>query len=731
MKIFVLTSETAATSGWGRYSADLLHALSRYGVQADTVTAGILPDPLDYRRNFLLAPWYAWRLRERARACDAIHAFVEPYACVAYWLALFARKPYYVTAHGTYALLPFSLSLYRRLFHRRAFARAQRIVCVSDYTRRRLAAFGFDNLSVINNGIAFDAFSFGAAPTSEKEDLILSVGAIKHRKGYHVALEAFARARKDIPTLRYCIVGDRGDAAYVRGLMERACALGVHDAVEFHESVSDEDLRQLYRRARALVLTPVSEGMHFEGFGLVYLEANASGLPVIGTKETGAEDAIRDGETGYLVPQNDVPATAAAIVRILQNPEKSRVIGDAGIAWARGHDWNVIAPHYAALYTGGAKPASFVLSAAYGMGNLGDEAICEAVLTDLFALRPAARVTALAYDRRAFWTSHPQWQGRIRVESMQYHARVFRHPGELLSLARGATAILLSDVFVWGGGGLVRDRTTWLKTYLMPLRLAQRWRKRIFIWCIGVDVISNSEVRRLLAAVRPDVCAVRDEQSLSNLVSAAPHLRRIAKLVRDPAFLLGDIYPSARSTSERARVGLNVTYWKADLSERNRVEAFADALARALAAAHTRRDFTLVYLPTAPQKDEAVFEMLKQRLPDGIAIERPPVATPGAYVSALSSLDAFVGMRLHSLIMASSVPDLPLITIAYDEKVEALQREARIPASYSIADILAAPERAAAALVAALETPEKLLVNFRDFRENAGTMRCIAASHLP
>jgi glycosyltransferase involved in cell wall biosynthesis len=93
-------------------------------------------------------------------------------------------------------------------------------------------------------------------------------------------------------------------------------------------------------------------GDKFEGFGLVYLEAGAAGLPVIGTLGCGAEEAIVPGETGLLIPQADAGALAAALVRLLENPALRAEMGAAGRARAEAYSWLNIAAQVQAAYAG-------------------------------------------------------------------------------------------------------------------------------------------------------------------------------------------------------------------------------------------------------------------------------------------------------------------------------------------------------------------------------------------
>lgn len=350
MKIFVLTGELTEKHGWGRYSIDLIGAFEKQGVEVVCIERA-LPEPLDYFKNYFFAPWYAWKLKRYAEKCDVVHAFLEPYSHVAYWLAKFTGKRYFVTAHGTFGVLPFSFPFYKRYFHKRSFKGAEKIICVSHYTKKRIAEFGSFNFTVINNGIDYGNFyQRETARAGKRENFILSVGALKHRKGYHVSIPAFANAKKTLSDLRYYIVGDQGDSTYFNQLKRLVSDLSLEESIVFLSSISDKDLVGLYEKAKLFMLLSVSEGSNFEGFGLVYLEANAAGLPVIGSLDSGAEDAIKNGETGFLVPQNNPEAAADAIIKVFESNDAYEKMAENGLAWAKEHDWSTVAQEYIKIY---------------------------------------------------------------------------------------------------------------------------------------------------------------------------------------------------------------------------------------------------------------------------------------------------------------------------------------------------------------------------------------------
>lgn len=141
-------------------------------------------------------------------------------------------------------------------------------------------------------------------------------------KGHIQVIQALANVRQQLPELTYYVVGE-GDL--VPDLQQLCKQLGVTSAVHFLGHVDETILRTLYARADLFVMP--SKG---EGFGLVYLEAIAYGLPVIASNQDAAGEVIQDQTTGLLVNPDDTKALADSILRLLTNPELRRQMGKMG-----------------------------------------------------------------------------------------------------------------------------------------------------------------------------------------------------------------------------------------------------------------------------------------------------------------------------------------------------------------------------------------------------------------
>lgn len=380
MRIAVLTDSLADTDGVGRYTIRLLRAIEAKepGTQVEVALARKHPGissavpkhwpvrvvlPPDYffymsRPRFLafLAASVA-RVLPMARRADVVHSIKDyPHCYVGLLAARLARKPCVMTAHGTYSVVPLSDPRHARRA-RAAFPRFGRILCVSEYTRRRMAELlPLENLEVVKNAV--DAAHY--APTKgrmvgkpwSRGPYTLGIGALKERKGHHLSIAGFLQVAREFPELRHFVVGshEKGDP-YVEGILASIRAAGCEGRVVFLGNITEEEKVDLLQGAIAFLHTPVvaSDG-GFEGFGIVYLEAAASGVPSIATLGSGAEDAVVDGRTGFLV-RADPGSVAAPLLALLRDADLRSAMAAGAAAYAREQTWERNAERVLAIYS--------------------------------------------------------------------------------------------------------------------------------------------------------------------------------------------------------------------------------------------------------------------------------------------------------------------------------------------------------------------------------------------
>ncbi len=331
-RILFVAPAVSTDSGWGRYAANLMNAARGCGYQAASIAvAGTRPLQL------FRAVVHTLSVSRGAEIIYAVDGW--PYGAIAWVVAFLTRKKLIVGAVGTYTIAPF-YNRYTKWVIRKVYESADVVIAISRYTADRLRKFCPEiRVTIVHPSIDVDAWLVPRNPMAPP--MILSVGAVKSRKGYLTALEAFTRVRKSIPGLQWCIIGSLADVGYVSKVRAQAQVLGVADAIEWAGVVSDANLKKYYSRASLFLLLSENEHNHFEGFGIVFLEAAAAGLPVVGTSDNGIEDAIGPNN-GVLVGQKSPEAAATAMRRLLQDSEASQLMSGAGPEWARNFDTPVV-----------------------------------------------------------------------------------------------------------------------------------------------------------------------------------------------------------------------------------------------------------------------------------------------------------------------------------------------------------------------------------------------------
>ena len=239
------------------------------------------------------------------------------------WLAsVVSRSPLVLVVHGIDAWQP-TPNVIANLLARRVDA----FISVSALTRERFCAWtGLDAQRGFLLPNSIDLGAFGPGPKSEAllqkyglrdKVVIMTMGRLvsaERGKGFDEVLEALPSLLADVPGLAYMIAGEGSDRTR---LQEKADRLGVREHVVFTGYVPEEGKRDHYNLADAFVMP--SRG---EGFGIVFLEAMACGVPVVGSTADGSREALRDGMLGALVDPGDAAALRREILAALQRPKR-------------------------------------------------------------------------------------------------------------------------------------------------------------------------------------------------------------------------------------------------------------------------------------------------------------------------------------------------------------------------------------------------------------------------
>ena len=319
-----------------------------------TYPGAIVPRIREKPARVFLIPLLLWGLRRavlrelKREKYDCIHAhWLIPQGMVHSWLPQ-SCPPFVVTGHGSDV---FSLdSGVFRMIKRRVLDRAAAITVVSKALKEKLSSMIRDKeIYVMPMGCDIDRFSplFAEADFFTRRGIdgavILFVGRLAENKGIPFLFKALLEPPLSDTNAHVVIVGN---GPQKKELERQVDSFGLRKRVTFWGAVSHDELPVIYASADVFCAPSITD----EGFGLVLVEAEASGLPVVATAAAGTLDAVRHGETGILVERKNVDCLARALSGLLRDPALKSRMGKAGSEYARKYSWKRVSDAYAGLY---------------------------------------------------------------------------------------------------------------------------------------------------------------------------------------------------------------------------------------------------------------------------------------------------------------------------------------------------------------------------------------------
>ena len=279
-----------------------------------------------------------FKLRKQFNIIDAHFAYPDGYAAtlLGHWL----KVPVTITLRGTE--VPLSKMPDRKARLLTALKNATRVFSVSDSLKQHVVSLGAeaDKIRVIGNGI--DAIKFYPLAKSdaraelnipEDAKVLVSVGALVDRKGFHRVIEILPALVTQYPELIYLIVGGDSPEGNIRVRLEHQVkTLKLEDNVRFLGAYPSEQLKLPLSAADLFVLATANEG-----WANVFLEAMACGLPVITTEVGGNKEVVNDPKLGTVVPFGDSAALLAALLQGLETVWDRPLI----IQYARENSWDI------------------------------------------------------------------------------------------------------------------------------------------------------------------------------------------------------------------------------------------------------------------------------------------------------------------------------------------------------------------------------------------------------
>ena len=298
----------------------------------------------------------------RAHACDSVlFGAAAPLALLAPALRRAGATRFVGLTHGHetgWAMLPGARSMLHRIGEV-----TDTVTYLGEYTRERLARAlspaAAARMTRLAPGVDEGVFRRGAGGTEVRgryglgdRPVVVCVSRLVPRKGQDALLHAWPHVLRRVPDARLLLVGG---GPYRPTLEALAAELGVAASVRFTGSVPWPELPAHYDAGDvfAMPCRTRRHGLDVEGLGMVYLEASATGLPVVAGDSGGAPDAVLDGETGFVVPGRSVRDLADRLCGLLTDPDRARAMGEKGRSWVeREWRWDLVARRLDALLTG-------------------------------------------------------------------------------------------------------------------------------------------------------------------------------------------------------------------------------------------------------------------------------------------------------------------------------------------------------------------------------------------
>jgi glycosyltransferase involved in cell wall biosynthesis len=248
-----------------------------------------------------------------------------------------------LTFHGS-EILKFSANPFRRMLGRNLIKKATRISTLSIFTQELLLAHfpeAKGKIFLTPGALRSDFALVPNTPKQKKDKLIiLTVGRLHPRKGQLLTLQALQRLAQDVRSkIEYWIVSGQSKEGYdERVILEASKTPDL--SVKLLHDLPDNELSDVYESADIFALTSTPYENSIEGFGLVYLEAAAHGLPVIAHAIGGVSEAVLDQVTGFLVPPDRPAQLAAAFETLIHDEPLRKKLGAAGKALALKTTWS-------------------------------------------------------------------------------------------------------------------------------------------------------------------------------------------------------------------------------------------------------------------------------------------------------------------------------------------------------------------------------------------------------
>ena len=576
--------------------------------------------------------------------------------------------PVVTTVHSDYRLdylgRPFSRISYGTI-NTIALRRLDYRIGVSDAMTNLLISRKFDpdKLFTIYNGLDFtprtpamtrEAYWKSVGLQADENSVVVGIAArLNPVKDIATLVRGFALAHETCPNLRLLIAGDGEQMDMLKNL---ARELGVAEQVCFAGWVTDTD--SFYNALDINTLTSLSETFPYS-----LTEGARAGLPTVASRVGGVPYLIEHGVHGFLFEAGDDQALARHLITLAQDPELRRHIGQRLYQRAR-EDYSLestlqrqLSIYQAILRRQGRKTGrrdGALVCGAYGRGNAGDDAILEAIVTELRQVDPDLPVWVLSRNPESTRLTY-------RVNSIY----TFAFPKFLWRMRK-------TKLYINGGGSLMQDvtshRSLWF--YLFTISWAKRLGNQVMMYGCGIGPIHSPANRQRASRVLQksvDAITLRDTHSkdeLEDMKVTAPEIILSADptviLPPAPEQAIDGILESQGIDPKGKYIGFALRPWPG-------FEEKAQIFAAAADYAYEKYGLTPVFLPIERRLDVAAARSAAQymKAPHYILQE---TGSSSHTIGLFARMQVVVSMRLHALVFAAG-QGVPLVGVVYDQKI--------------------------------------------------------------
>lgn len=291
---------------------------------------------------FLYVPFFVKKYRIK----NIINIMWFPCGVISLFTYFLFRTPYFVCAMAAeiaenvkvHPSLKHKIRSRLKFLKKLSFIKAKKIFSISSYTKKMLIEQGVDSnkIIIIPGGVNIKDFN-PSIDTSEiikkynlkNKKIILTVARLDFYKGIDTVIKSLKKIILNIPDIVYIIIGEGPEENNLKKLVKE---FGLEENVVFAGVVPQKDIGQYYSACDLFIMASqeIKESGEIEGFGIVYLEANACGKPVIGGRTGGTIDAIIDGETGILLNPKSEEEISQAIIKLLSDVVYAKRLGENG-----------------------------------------------------------------------------------------------------------------------------------------------------------------------------------------------------------------------------------------------------------------------------------------------------------------------------------------------------------------------------------------------------------------